>query len=105
MADDNLQTKFGPVVVPFGDTLTDSVTVGATTVGSSGVKSLAPTTTIPGSSGRFTTSIPNIADNSPATIITSGYYAGISRNILNGTVARNFLPVTGLLWTIFVPDE
>ena len=102
-----VQTKSGPVEVSFGDSLTDSVTVGASSKSGVklGVKSFAPTTTIPGSSGRFTTSIPTIADNSPATTITPGYYAGISRNILNGTVARNFLPVTGLLWTIFVPDE
>jgi hypothetical protein len=98
-----VQTKSGPVEVPFGDSLTDSVTVGASS--KSGVKSFAPTTTIPGSSGRFTTSIPNIADISPATTVAPGYYAGIRRNILNGTAARNFLPVSGLLWTIFVPDE
>jgi hypothetical protein len=99
-----LQTKSGPVEVPFGDSMTYSVTVGSSGE-KSGVKSFAPTTTIPGSSGRFTTSIPNIAGISPVPTITPGYYAGINRNILNGTVARNFLPVTGLLWTIFVPDE
>ncbi len=100
-----VQTKSGPVEVPFGDTLTDSVTVGATTVGSSGVKmgvkSFAPTTTIPGSSGRFTASIPNIADINPATTIAPGYYTGTSRNTPNGAVARNFLPLTDLLWTVF----
>jgi hypothetical protein len=98
-----VQTRDGPVEIPFGDSLTDSVTVGASS--KSGVKSFVPTTTIPGSSGRFTTSIPNIADIRPAITITPGYYAGISRSTLNGTVARNFLPVTGFLWTIFVPDE
>jgi hypothetical protein len=100
-----LQTKSGPVEITFGETLTYSVTVGATTVGSSGVKmgvkTFAPTTTIPGSSGRFTTRIPGIADNSPATTVAPGYYAGISRNTLNTSIARNFLPVTGLLWTVF----
>ncbi len=102
-----VQTKSGPVEVSFGDTLTDSVTVGASLKSGvkMGVKAFAPTTTIPGSSGRFTTSIPNRADISPTTTIAPGYYAGISRNMLNGTVARNFLPVTGLLWTVFVPDE
>jgi parallel beta-helix repeat protein len=98
-----VQTKSGPVEVPFGDTLTNNVTVGASS--KSGVKSFAPTTTIPGSSGRFTTSIPSTADNDPTTSIAPGYYAGISRSTLNGTVARNFLPVTGLLWSVFVPDE
>ena len=100
-------TKSGPVEVPFGDSLTDSVTVGASSKSGvkSGGKSFAPTTTIPGSSGRFTTSIPNRADIRPATAVAPGYYAGISMNILNGTIGRNFLPVTGLLWTVFVPDE
>ena len=102
-----LQTKSGPVEIMFGDSLTDSVTVGDSSKSGvkMGVKSLGPTTTIPVSSGRFTTSITNMADIRPATTIAPGYYAGISRNVLNGTAARNFLPVTGLLWTFFVPDE
>jgi hypothetical protein len=70
-----------------------------------GVKAFTSPGTIPGSSGRFTTSIPDIADIRPASTVAPGYYAGISRNILNGTVARNFLPVTGFLWTVFQPDE
>jgi hypothetical protein len=99
-----VQTKSGPVEVPFGDTLTYSVTVGSSGV-KMGVKAFTSPSTIPGSSARFTTSIPNITDIRPATTIAPGYYAGISRSTLNGTVARNFLPLTGLLWTVFVPDE
>jgi hypothetical protein len=102
-----LQTKSGPVEITFGDSLAENVTVGTSPSSGvkSGLKSFAPTRTITGSSGRFTTSIPDIADISPATTVAPGYYPGISRNILNGTVARNFLPVTGLLWTVFPPAE
>jgi hypothetical protein len=99
-----LQTKSGPVEITFGDTLTDSVTVGATTVGSSGVKALTPASMITGSSGRFTKSIHGTVVESTATPIESGYYAGISRSTLNGVISRNFLPVTGLFWTV-LPAE
>ena len=70
-----VQTKSGPVEVSFGDTLADSVTVGTTTVASSGVKmgvkTFTPASTITGVStspaqGRFTTIIPGTGVSSPA---------------------------------------
>jgi hypothetical protein len=103
-----LQTMSGPVEITFGDSLADSVTVGATTVGSpgvkSGVKSFAPTTTIPGSSGRFTTGTSGsvVSSQAPA---APGYFTRINGNVVTTTVSRNFLPVTGLLWTVFLPVE
>ncbi len=95
-----VQTKSGPVEVSFGDVLADSVTVGVTTVGSSGVKAgvkiITPSGTITGTSGRFTTIVPGPVVKSPAISPASGYYSGYSGNPANATATRNFYPVTGL---------
>ena len=95
-----VQTKSGPVEVSFGEALADSVNIGTTTVASSGikagVKSITPSNTITGTSGRFTTIVPGSAIKSPAITQSSGYYSGYSRNTANATATRNFYPVTGL---------
>ena len=103
-----VRTRSGPVEVSFGDVLADSVTVGTTTVASSGVKAgvktITPSNTITGTSGRFMTIVPGSAIKSPRVTPESGYYAGVSRNTINVTGVRNFYPIPALLWTI-LPDE
>ncbi len=106
-----VQTKSGPVEVSFGDTLTDSVTVGAAGV-KMGLKTLTPASTISSTSPaprQFTTTIPGPVVKSQTIIPVSStaprYISNSVNTPISGMVVRNFDTVTGLLWTMFLPDE
>ncbi len=105
-----VQTKSGPVEIPFGDSLAESVTVGtsSTTGVKSGMKAITQSSTISGSSTgsvsrQFTTVIPNteVSSLTPA----HGYLAGSRTNTVTTTVFRNFNAITGLLWYSLQLDE
>ena len=104
-----LQTREGPVTLPFGEALIDNVNVGTTTATSSGVK-MGVKTFIPSSTNsgvstgsalrQFPTIIPRPDVTSQAINPVTRYYAGTSRDIINKTVVRNFNAITGLLWAV-----
>ena len=105
-----VQTKSGPVEIPFGDSLAESVTVGtsSTTGVKSGMKAITQSSTISGSSTgsvsrQFTTVIPNTEVSSLTT--AHGYLAGSRTNTVTTTAFRNFNAITGLLWYSLQLDE
>jgi len=102
-----LHTKSGPFEIPFGESMTDSVTVGnlSSSGVKSGVKAFAPSSTIPGSSGRFTTTIPGSVVSSQVTTTVSGYSTGSDMTTVTSAGIRNFNTVTGLLWAVLLPVE
>jgi len=117
---DTIQTRSGPITIPFGEVLKDNVNVGTPTltVGSSemkmGLKAPVPSTTFAGiSTGytprQFTTTIPGAVVNrsaiAPISSAMAGYHAGTSRGFVNATVIRNFNSMTGLLWTGLIPAQ
>ena len=104
-----VQTKDGPVEIPFGDPLTYSVNVGTTTVASSGVKigvkTFTPSGTYSGVPERFTRGNPGTGFSGQTTATVLMYHVRSSTDTATTTVFRNFNPITGLLWTILLPEE
>ncbi|MEI6293170.1 MAG: hypothetical protein WCP36_05780, partial [Methanomicrobiales archaeon] len=116
-----VQTKTGPVTIPFGDVLIDNVNVATTTV--SGIKmgikapvspgtltgiSTGPapgqhTATIPGSVMNRTTIGPYTGGLKPSS--AGGYTPGILNGHAATTVFRNFSPLSGILWIGLLPVE
>ena len=115
---ETIQTKTGPVIIRFGETLTQNVIVGnpvamiASSVMKGIVKKTTPSPTFVGiSTGyaprQFTTTILSPVVNRTAIIpntfivkspVVTGYSPGIGRDYVNTTVIRNFNAVTALLW-------
>jgi len=106
-----VQTKDGSVEIPFGDSLTDSVTVGTSsgTWVKSGVKTFTPSSTISvsstGSAPRQFTTTPGTVAGSQVTTTVPGYFTGSSRDTVTTSVVRNFNAVTGLWWIGLLQDE
>jgi parallel beta-helix repeat protein len=102
-----VQTKDGPVEIPFGDSLTDSVTVGSSSASGvkGGVKAFTPYGTNTESSGQFTTGNPGKGFSGQTTATAPGNFTGMNGSGVTKIVTRNFNVITGLLWAGFLPAE